>query len=364
MTAVVSDNAANITAALRLMQVVHIPCAAHTLQLSLRLVWNRFPQIEEMVEKFRGLVTYYQRSSSALTRLEECQTSLGLQRKKVIQDVITRWNSTFDMLTSVLECQGAIVLELGENEHLHHLPSSEMWELGKQLCWVLHLFKLATIELSAERNISSSLVLPMLSRLRMHLNSPPPFHPFFSILTEFRTAVLADMTSRATNYPHALFAASFLDPRFKRLEWMSRPESRDQLIRKIQEEITHIHSITPTSSSTLPSSSSSSSHNWETLWGDRRNNNNNEIHRYLNETAQAEHNVSPLLWWRAHQAQLPRLAVLARKYLCAPATSTPSERVFSTSGDIIGENRGRIDPDMADSLIFLHANLSVFPNTL
>ncbi|KAI2645357.1 E3 SUMO-protein ligase ZBED1 [Labeo rohita] len=40
----------------------------------------------------------------------------------------------------------------------------------------------------------------------------------------------------------------------------------------------------------------------------------------------------PLVWWRGHASELPHLARVARKRLCIPATSVPSERVLSASG--------------------------------
>ncbi|MBN3301994.1 ZBED1 protein, partial [Amia calva] len=55
----------------------------------------------------------------------------------------------------------------------------------------------------------------------------------------------------------------------------------------------------------------------------------------------------PLDWWREHQRLYPRLSKLAKKYLCIPATSSPSERVFSTGGNIATCHR----------LVFLSRNL-------
>lgn len=65
----------------------------------------------------------------------------------------------------------------------------------------------------------------------------------------------------------------------------------------------------------------------------------------------------PLIWWKENEWKLPLLANLARKYLCVPATSVPSERVFSTAGDIVSAQRAALDSDKVDMLIFLKKNM-------
>ena len=62
------------------------------------------------------------------------------------------------------------------------------------------------------------------------------------------------------------------------------------------------------------------------------------------------------LWWWDKRDTLPLLSGLAESYLCVQASSTPSERVFSTAGDTISPERSRILPEKADMLIFLHKN--------
>ncbi|XP_061591545.1 E3 SUMO-protein ligase ZBED1-like [Cololabis saira] len=67
-------------------------------------------------------------------------------------------------------------------------------------------------------------------------------------------------------------------------------------------------------------------------------------------------NGDVLQWWK-DQVDLPLLSKLARSYLSIPATSVPSERVFSTAGDIITAERSRLLPEHVDQLIFLKKNL-------
>jgi hypothetical protein len=48
------------------------------------------------------------------------------------------------------------------------------------------------------------------------------------------------------------------------------------------------------------------------------------------------------------------ISKLALRVLCIPATSAPSERVFSVAGLTIAKDRARLAPQTANELIFLH----------
>ncbi|XP_075712391.1 E3 SUMO-protein ligase ZBED1-like [Rhinoderma darwinii] len=65
----------------------------------------------------------------------------------------------------------------------------------------------------------------------------------------------------------------------------------------------------------------------------------------------------PLAWWQRHATSLPNLAHFAKAYLCVPASSCASERVFSTSGLICSPRRMRLTEDHIDTLVFLAKNL-------
>jgi hypothetical protein len=68
-------------------------------------------------------------------------------------------------------------------------------------------------------------------------------------------------------------------------------------------------------------------------------------------------NNDPLKWWRDRQTKLPILAMLARMYLCIPATSAPSERIFSMASRLINKRRARLTPENAGRMIFVNRNL-------
>lgn len=63
-----------------------------------------------------------------------------------------------------------------------------------------------------------------------------------------------------------------------------------------------------------------------------------EIEMYLN-TPCISVDIDPLLWWKANDQTFQNLSLMAKKYLCTQATSVSSERVFSTSGDVVDDSR-------------------------
>lgn len=81
-----------------------------------------------------------------------------------------------------------------------------------------------------------------------------------------------------------------------------------------------------------------------------------EVNNYmLSPTIDSEAN--PLAWWQKNKSSFPHLSKLARKYLCIPATSSPSERLFSTSGNIVSCQRASLKPQKVNMLVFLAKNL-------
>jgi len=66
----------------------------------------------------------------------------------------------------------------------------------------------------------------------------------------------------------------------------------------------------------------------------------------------------PLLWWKYNEQKYKLLSILAAQLLSIPATSAPSERVFSVAGLTISKDRVRLASDVANELVFLHDALS------
>ena len=61
---------------------------------------------------------------------------------------------------------------------------------------------------------------------------------------------------------------------------------------------------------------------------------------------------SLLVWWKTNGHKYPLLSAVGKKYLCVPATSVPSERVFSTAGDIVTAQRSALKFKDVDKVMF------------
>lgn len=67
-----------------------------------------------------------------------------------------------------------------------------------------------------------------------------------------------------------------------------------------------------------------------------------------------------LAWWKAHHMEeMPIISKVARKYLCVPATSVPSERVFSASGHILSPSRSKLTADSVKKKTCSHFDIIV-----
>jgi hypothetical protein len=71
--------------------------------------------------------------------------------------------------------------------------------------------------------------------------------------------------------------------------------------------------------------------------------------------ARRKYNVvhNPLEWWQQKRYVYPHILLVVRGILAIPATSAPSERVFSSAGLTATDLRNRLSPDSVEDLVFM-----------
>ena len=162
--------------------------------------------------------------------------------------------------------------------------------------------------------------------------------------------------------------AAILDPRLKSLKFVNNDTIKSQMIRKLRElysaeklesELNPLND--PISNPQQTTASSSSNSIIAALLDDDDNNNGindtNEVDAYLSLQV-SKRKCDPLDWWKDHSKRFP---LLSRIYLSIPATSVPSERLFSDTGLHIIARRNCLSPELVEKLLFLKRNIALFP---
>ncbi len=73
------------------------------------------------------------------------------------------------------------------------------------------------------------------------------------------------------------------------------------------------------------------------------------IHTCYGRVQQMSNDTDPLMWWKQHQQEFPRLARMDRQYLIVPVSSTSPERLFSSVGLVKSDLRGSLlDTNLID----------------
>ncbi|XP_077972201.1 E3 SUMO-protein ligase ZBED1-like [Styela clava] len=147
--AAVSDNGSNMKAAKDIFHEkfgwASVACAAHTLQLCLNKGLG-INGIEKPLAAARRLVQHFKRSELATSALGKKCEEMKLTSKRLIMDVSTRWNSTYNMLVRLQELQWPILAILGNKNITNATKASALtikpgdWEIFKQLIPVLEPF--------------------------------------------------------------------------------------------------------------------------------------------------------------------------------------------------------------------------------
>ena len=85
------------------------------------------------------------------------------------------------------------------------------------------------------------------------------------------------------------------------------------------------------------------------------------IYKAIKLTRKQKKDTHLLTWWRDRKTQFPYLFQAVKALLATPATSVPSERIFSEAGYIARARRSRILPKNLNKFIFIKKNMKYVP---
>ena len=342
-----------------------LSCAAHRLQLCVEKGLS-IGAITRAVGAAKKLVGHFRHSALATSELRKRQESMGIPQKKLQQDCPTRWNSTFYMIRSLLENRWPVIAVLSDEtvtkrQYRYLDLSSDNWVILEDLTEVLEPLEVATVFLSKETNVSLSSVLPVVNGLVSKLaTTANDSH----IILEFKTKVVADLKQRwkldELDTDGLSVLATALDPRFRQLKFLSN-EQRSEVKEELLRRASATEKANGSATSVDPPAPKRAKSAFDILLGEEEDtvaSNDTcdaQLAQFFVEKA-APHSTNPIDWWRQNEFRFPQLAEVARSVLCVPATSTPSERLFSTAGLTVTKLRNCLKPDNVDALVFLNKN--------
>jgi hypothetical protein len=158
------DNGTNMVAALDLLDVMAIPCIAHTLQLVIHDGVFKLKAVQDLLSTARKIVSHFNQSVVAANCLTRMQNKLDCAEHCLIQDVETRWNSTFYMLNRLIEQRQALSLTNAQLNLKTELTQTQ-WTLAEKVVDVLAPIEEVTRECS-KASASASLVIPVIYAIR------------------------------------------------------------------------------------------------------------------------------------------------------------------------------------------------------
>lgn len=370
IVAVVSDNAANIVAAIRRTNWKHIPCFAHTINL---VVQSSLETIQHIRKKIKIIVDFFRKSPQATEKLKQMQKQLGTPELNIKQDVVTRWNSTYDMFQRIIDIKESLMSVVAINyPTIENISNTDINTL-EMCCDLLKIFKDVTQEISSEKEVTVSKVILFSSALttycKKYLNdhSGPDMPELVRNLAE---SLLTGLQKRFNNIEHnKIFAeATILDPRFKKFGFTDKKAfdaAKQNLISYASHSNAKPITNDPLTSEEQPKDITPAATVWEafdTAVSKVVANPNPvaagivEVEKYLDEPLLPRQS-NLFIWWEERRNVYPHLYELMRKTLCIVATSVPSERVFSKAGQTLTEKRNRLKGEKVSMLLFLNANL-------
>ncbi|CAG9788197.1 unnamed protein product [Diatraea saccharalis] len=378
---IVTDNAAAMKKAVSecLTKRNHF-CVAHTLNLAVKdcieketfnLAGNTSNcQLQELLAKCRAIVSHFKHSPKASYALLKVQEQLNVNTLKLKQDVRTRWNSIFYMLERLLEVKIPLFATFPQLDSSPPNLDSNEWLIMEDVVALLRPFENVTVILSGEKYPSLSSVIPLVLGLRNAIENKAPVTELGKNLKRSLSAVIEKrLAVYKTN--RTASKATFLDPRFKKKGFTLESNANNAQMWVIN-ELSNMSTdqVLPSSSPNSPSTSIVSAVTTlgkDDIWGvvDKKimescvpptsyTSAAMMVKQYI-ELPYLDRKCDPLQFWNDKKCLFPRLSKIAQKYLCIPASSVPSERLFSKAGILCNDRRNRLAPKKVDQILFLNS---------
>lgn len=193
----------------------HVRCACHILNLVAK---DGLQEIESTIEKIKSFVNAVKGSPLQWEELMKCASESGLDTTKgLLNDVSTRWNSTYLMLADAIYYRAAFdrLTSYDRRRYEKMCPSAAEWEKAMKIRAFLKRFFDLTELFSGTLYPTANLFYKGFCDIKIILTDWSKGKDSDITIRRMATAMLAKFDKYWNKSNTALAVASFLDPRFK-----------------------------------------------------------------------------------------------------------------------------------------------------
>ncbi|KAM4014848.1 E3 SUMO-protein ligase ZBED1-like isoform 1-T2 [Anomaloglossus baeobatrachus] len=349
-----------------------LPCVGQVLKNCIEAILQHHT-IQTTLDRFRRLIATIFSSAAQNEELTTHGPVLKVHLKMFLRDG-TKWYSIYTLLQSIVDHTKFFksLIETLNEDGISLQP--EDWSILQDVVDILKPLSIATSTFTKDQFAGLSLVKPVITSLLYKHLAPNEWDSEFS--KNIKKAIHEELSFKYSNpeVNQVLNLTCALDPRFRGLDFLSQPD-RVETLHLLKLEASSLAKIITTEpicvtpepqNSRPPSKKAKQDSGIEFLLGDLCNVRNFSVST-VNQ--QAEQEISsfqtseasslcqdPLQWWKMHHTQYPLLARAARKLLAIPATSVPTNWLFTDAGLAVYRKRSALTAEHVDMLVFLNGN--------
>ncbi|KAL3646044.1 hypothetical protein CASFOL_011224 [Castilleja foliolosa] len=376
---------------------LHMRCACHIINL---VVEDGIKDLLPSIEGIRNCVKFIHSSPARLDLFRSVAKLEYMDKMSTIPlDVVTRWNATYEMLSSAFKFKNVFTWIEEENKEFKSYfeetvtrkiegkkvqakregpPVEADW--AKAICFAHFLKKFydATVKLSATKTPTSNLILSTMWSLQVEIeNKVRDFsNPIMQSVAYSMKLKFDKYWGSIDDVNSIIFVSQALDPRYKfdMIEFgMEKIKAGETKIEKMKESITQcfndlLRAYKEGNDEERPreviadDSNLSGYEDDVALWSlqimnkrkaSHRVDISNEFDKYLNDPFESPNNddFNLLEWWKTNSGRYPTLSKIAKDVFALPSSTVASENAFSLGGRVVDPFRASLTPKMVEALV-------------
>lgn len=359
-------------------QLFELRSAAHLLNA---IVQDCLEAMRDVIQKIRGSVRYVKSSQSTQARFSEIAQLAGINSEKIlVLDSLATWNSTYEMLETVLEYKSAFCHLRDHDQEFDSSLTDEEWEWTRSVTSYLKLVFEITADFSGNKCPTANVYFAEMCDIHIQLIE------WCKNQDGFLSSLAAKMKVKFDEYWNkcslVLAIAAILDPRFKMklVEYYYSKIYGSTALDRIKEvsngvkELLDAYSIC---SSIGDDSSFSGGSGLGRVGGMDSRDRLKGFDKFLHETSQNQNTTSDLdkylsepifprsgefnilNYWKVHTPRYPVLSMMARDILGTPMSILgAADSAFNSGRPVVDESKSSLNPDIRQALFCAHDWLS------